>query len=454
MRARALHWESWLLRLVLVGIICVQVALRNPQGAVVAGEGVVVSLLPILIQKISKTHFPRALELAFVAGMTLQFASESTKLFEVFYYWDKVVHPTLIALTAMMSGWILLGYSEAYDIHIPTHFAALFGWLVGASLGAFWEFVEFFSDWFGNTDLQKSNGDTMTDMLSNDIGAFIATLVGLWIYFHVLSRQERREMGQIGRWLTRGVTEVLDRHGRVVGSVLAVLVSILLLATQWVDRDIPALAQGLAPGQSQDWSLSGRSTLPSDARVLVGTWQSDTQAGICRVDLEDGQVPIPGSEKMGVLELDPSSTFGNDGQAFSVMAHYFEQRPPKVQGTQMDAGIAFGIRDEQNFYVLEQSALHDIVRLDRYVHGKRRDVREKLLRTHGNEWHVLQVRVREGVVSAVVDGQEIYAVSGVPETAGGIGLWARTSAATCFDSVSVQVGEGENSALNRTVPML
>jgi hypothetical protein len=447
MRAEAVHWESWLLRLVLVGIVAVQLATRTMDGAIVAAEGAVVSLLPMLIQRLSKTHVPRALEFAYVAGMTLQFVSESTKLFEVFYYWDKVVHPTLIALTAMVAGWILLGYREAFGVRITTHFAAVFGWLVGASIGAFWEFVEFFSDWFGNTELQKSNGDTMTDMLSNDIGAFIATLIGFWLYFHVIGGQQRREMGQIGRWLSSGLSNLLDGHGRLVAGALVILVAVLLGATQMVDRGTPVLAAGLSPGENHTWSfVVPQATQAPDTRVLVGTWQSDSMAGICRVNLENSAVPKPGSEKMGLLQLAPSTAYGEDGQAFSIAARYFEQRPAKVQGTQMAAGIAFGIRDDQDFYVLEQSALHDILRLDRYVHGKRRDVREKLARTHGNEWHVLQVDVHGDVVSARLDGQEIYTVSGLSETSGGIGLWARTSAATCFDDVQVRVGRAERAA--------
>src|SRR5579859_3148322 len=442
------HWESWLLRLLLAGLLTVQWATGNRDGAIVAGEGVVVSLLPIAIERLSHTRFPRGLDFVFVAGMTLQFASESTKLFEVFYYWDKLVHPTLIALTAMIAGWLLLSYRDVFGVSMTTHFAAAFGWLAGATIGACWEFIEFFSDWFGNTNLQKSNGDTMTDMLSNDIGAFVATLIGCWLYFHVLGRQQRREMGLIAGWLSGGPARLLERHGRLVGGLLACLVAALLAATQWVDHRVPApaLAADLAPGQSRVWSLV---TPPADARVLAGTWQPGDQAGMCRVDLESGEVPKPGSEKMGLLELASGSVYGGGGPAFTVATHYFEQRPAKSQGTQMDAGIAFGIRGDSDFYVLEQSALHDILRLDRYVHGRRRDVREKLARTHGNEWHVLQARVGGDRVSAMLDGQEIFAVSGLPETAGGIGLWARTSAATCFDAVQVHEGD---AAFNSPVP--
>lgn len=439
---RAIAWESWLLRLVLVGVLVFQVATNNVAGASVAAEGIVVSLLPLLIHRLSKTAVPRALEFAYVAGMTLQFGSESTKLFEVFAYWDKVVHPTLIALTAMIAGWLMLGYSDAYGRRIPTHFAAAFGWLVGACVGALWEFVEFFADWFGNTDLQKSNADTITDMLSNDIGAFVATLVGFWVYFHVLSPGQRRGMGEIGHWLTAGIARLLDRHGRLVAATLVVALAVLLGGTQWVDRTTPALAAGLAPGRSQAWSFAPNGASPAfDQRVLAGAWQTDDRAGACRVNLEDGVVPKPGSEKMGLLALAPATAYGQNGQPFSVSAHVFEARPPRSEGTQMDGGIAFGIRDAANFYVLRQSALHDILRLDRYINGKRRDVREKLYRTHGDEWHTLSVEVDGDRVTASIDGHQMYTVSGLPATDGGIGLWARTSAATCFDEGGVQVGD-------------
>jgi hypothetical protein len=76
---------------------------------------------------------------------------------------------------------------------------------------------------------------------------------------------------------------------------------------------------------------------------------------MCRVNLE---YPKPGSEKMGLLELAPDSVYGD--RPCSVQAKYFEERPPITQGTEMDAGIAFGIRGDKDFDLLEQSALHDV----------------------------------------------------------------------------------------------
>jgi hypothetical protein len=424
---RGLHWESWLLRLGLLGLAAFQIATGNKQGAVVAGEGVVVTLFPLLIERLSHTHVPRPLEFVYVLGMTLQFTSESTKLFEIFYYWDKVVHPGLVALTALMVGWLLLGYRDVYAPHWPNHFVGFLGWLFGASIGAVWEFIEFSSDWFGDADLQKSNADTMSDLLANDIGALVAILIGQYLFLHVFTENQRREIGEVTHWLTSGLGKLLDRAGRPIGAVLALALAAAIGGGVWIDRNPPALAAGLTPGATQTWTFTSSM---DGTEPLAGDWVSDPR-GTCRVNLEH---PRPGSEKMGLLELGPGTVYSS----FSMQAHYLEERPPKTEGSQMDAGIAFGIRDAQDFYLLEESALHDTLRLDRYIHGKRRDVREKLVRTHGNEWHTLDLSVAGDQVTAGLDGETVYEVSGLSDTAGGVGVWGRTAAATCFDSAQVQ----------------
>jgi hypothetical protein len=220
----------------------------------------------------------------------------------------------------------------------------------------------------------------------------------------------------------------------VIGSAGAAALVALIALGVWVDRDVPALASGLPEGTSRTWQFANQA-LPQDAQILSGDWVPDPR-GICRENLEN---PKPGSEKMGVLELATGSAFGQNGRSFSVQARYFEERPAITQGSEMDAGIAFGIRDATNFDLVEQNALHDILRLDEFIHGKRRDLREKLFRTHGNEWHVVKVDVSGSTVTASVDEQPIYTVGDVPATEGGIGLWARAAAATCFSDVSVTV---------------
>jgi hypothetical protein len=375
---------------------------------------------------------PRVLEFAFVLGMTLQFMSESTKLFEILYYWDKVVHPTLIALTGMICAWLLLGYRDALGKGLPIHLVAAFSMLLAITVGAFWEFIEFTSDWFGNADLQKSNGDTLTDIIANNTGAFFATLLGLYLYSHFFSSRQREATGLLAHWLAHGPERLVRRWGRWLGAAVAVAFLGLVFTSQWIDRGTPALASDVTPGASATWQFANSAPL-TNASILSGDWVPDPR-GICHHNLDN---PKPGSEKMGVLQLAPGSWYGGD---FSVQARYFEERPPMTSGSEMDAGVAFGIRDTDNFDLLEENALHDVLRLDQFIHGNRRDLRDKLYRTHGDEWHTLQVTVSGSTMSAGIDGETIYTVADVPNTAGGIGVWARAAAATCFSDVSVTTG--------------
>jgi hypothetical protein len=212
---------------------------------------------------------------------------------------------------------------------------------------------------------------------------------------------------------------------------------------RWIDRDYPALASGLTPGDSRSWQFADGASL-SDTVVLSGDWVPDPR-GVCRENLDN---PKPGSEKMGVLELTPGSAYGVSGQSFSIEARYYEERPSIVAGSEMDAGVAFGIRDANDFDLVEQNALHDILRVDEFIHDNRRPQREKLFRTHGNEWHTLDVSVSGSSVTAGVDGQTIYTVSGIPSTDGPIGLWARAAGATCFSDVSITVGSPSAASNN------
>lgn len=424
------HPESWCLRLALLAALVYQLATGNRAGAIVAAQGFVISLLPLAIQRLSALAMPRAVEFIFVLAMALQYISESLKLFEIFYYWDKLVHPTEIALASMLFTFFLLGYRDRGDARFGARQAVLIAWLLAAALGAFWEFIEFTADWFTSSDLQKSNADTMTDLLANDVGALVASLLAVWLYYAVIGKQQRAEMGALAEWLTGGLGRVLDRHGRVVGSVLALAVAVLIGAGLWIDRGSPPPTNGPPAATSQQWQFASGS---ADTTTLLGYWATD-ERGICRINPEN---PKPGSEEPGLIQLG-SATYGANAAPFTLSGTYVQQRPTPSEGSQMEAGLAFGIRGPEDFYLLEASALHDVLRLDRFVDGHRRDVREEIYRTRGDEEHTLAVDVRGAQATALIDGKVGFTVAGLADTDGGIGLFGRTAAATCFSQASVQ----------------
>jgi hypothetical protein len=64
------------------------------------------------------------------------------------------------------------------------------------------------------------------------------------------------------------------------------------------------------------------------------------------------------------------------------------------------------------------------------------------------------LRVDAGSVTAGLDGQPAYSVDGLADTAGGIGVWARTAAATCFSDVHVEGGAPGTNQAHVPVPEL
>ncbi len=425
------HWEAWALRALLLALAAWQLLSGNRSGATVAGMGLAVSLLPVLITRLSGWRVPRNLELIFVFAMFLQYASEALKLFELLTYWDKIVHPSEIFLATGVATYLLLGYRERHKLDIPDGLAAFGAMLFGMALGASWELVEFAFDWFGNANLQKSNADTMTDILTNDAGAIFGALFAFWLWRHHTSQVAREESGQIADWLTGRLSHLLGRHGFLVGVLVALAFAAIIFAGWYVDRGpIPNPPAGI--GHAADWRFAVGAAPPQDAQALRGEWQPGEQ-GLCRVYEEP---PRPGSEQMGLIALEPGDSFGASG-GFRLTGRYYLERPPLGAGTAMDAGLVFGLRDPDDFYVVAVSAIHDTVALHRYLHGHIRWVREEHYLTRGDEAHTLSVEVQGDRVAASIDGKQLFDERGIVDTAGGIGLWARVTTLGCFSDVQV-----------------
>lgn len=428
---RGVHWEAWVLRGLLAALAAYQFATGNRNGANVAGMGLALSLIPVVVTRSSGWHVPRLMDTLFAFAIAVQFASESFKLFEIFTYWDKLVHPLEIFMASGVAALLMLGYRDVQRLRMADELAAAGAMLFGTALGAFWELIEFAFDWFGNANLQKSNADTMTDTITNMGGAVFGAILAVWLYAHRTNANQRTELGEIADWLTNRLSRILKHHGRLVGAVVALVFAAILLAGWWVDRGPfppPAAGQG-APGE---WQFSAVSASAPAAPVpILGDWVPKSQ-GICRVNTES---PQPGSEKMGILSLNPTASYG--AEPFALDVTYVAERPPFGAGTAMDNGLVFGLRDPENFYLLHVDTLHDVVSLERYVHGRKREQRDERRRTRGNERHELRAEVRGSSVTALLDGARVFEQDGLEETRGSIGLWSRVTAEGCFEQAAV-----------------
>ncbi len=426
------HWESWALRALIAALLLYQLVTGNSGGATVAGLGLALSLIPPLIAHFSHWQVPRELDFIFTLAMFLQFVSESLKLFEIFTYWDKIVHPSEIFLATGVATFLLLGYRHRHQLDIPDGLAAAGAMIFGMVLGASWELVEFALDWFANANLQKSNADTMTDILTNDAGAIFGCLLAFWWWRHYTTTQQKEESGAIADWLTDRLARLFGEHGFAVGVVVALVVAGIIFAGWRMDRE-PLPPPPGAPGQPAAWQFAPGGSGVAGTAVVQGDWQTDAR-GICRVNAGS---PRPGSEKMGLLALEPGASYGEQG-GYVLSADVYAERPPLGAGTAMATGLAFGVRDADDFYLLELDATHDTLALHRYLHGHERWVAEQRLRTRGNEWHGLELTVQGDRVAAAVDGRPVLDEHGVVDTVGGIALWARVTTAGCFRDARVQ----------------
>jgi hypothetical protein len=425
------HGQSWTLRALLAALVLGQLLTGNREGATVASMGLAITLIPPLISRFSGWHVPRQLELTFVAAMVLQYGSESLKLFERFTYWDKLVHPAEIFLATAVVTFLFLGFRHVHQLDIPDGLCAAGAMLFGMTLGTSWELVEFALDWFGNANLQKSNADTLTDVLTNDAGAIFGTLAAFWLYRHRTTVRQRAECGRIADWLTGRLVWLFGEHGSAVGVGVALVVGAIILAGWLVDRAPPPPAAA-ARGTPETWRFAVPAAPTAPTAVLLGDWREDVR-GICRVNPEP---PQPGSEKLGLLALSPGASYGADA-AFAAAARYTVERPSLGAGTAMETGLAFGVRGPDDFYVLRASAAHDLLVLERYRHGRVRDLREERVRTRGDESHELRVEVQGDRVTALLDGAPWFEERGLADTAGGLALWARVTATACFSEARV-----------------
>ena len=156
---------------------------------------------------------------------------------------------------------------------------------------------------------------------------------------------------------------------------------------------------------------------------------------------------MAGQREAGTVALDPDVDYTRAGP-FVTSARFTTERPALLTGTAMESGVAFGVRGKDDYYVLRASILHDAISLDRFLHGRKRNLREEHYLLRGNEEHELRAEVTPGRVVAFIDGKELFYEDRLTDLEGGLGLWARVTASACFSEAGVGPDNGEGAQAN------
>jgi hypothetical protein len=156
--------------------------------------------------------------------------------------WGKLVHGIDGACATAIFGLLFLGWRDVAELDFPDELSALMLMFVGILFGVLWEIVEFVRDWVAYSDLQKSNTDTMTDFLWNDVACGLAALLVVHVYTRAIGPGGRQELGGVAEWLVDGPSRLLDRHGLTLAVVTACCIAAAVASLWFAGRPLPGLS--------------------------------------------------------------------------------------------------------------------------------------------------------------------------------------------------------------------
>jgi len=177
-----------------------------------------------------------------VVGIAAPLLSTVFGLYDRVEDWGKLIHALDAACATAIFGLLFLGWRDLAQIDVTDELAALLIVFFGILFGVVWEIVEFVRDWVAYSDLQKSNTDTMTDFLWNDVAAVLAALLVVRLYCHVTSLRDRKALGETAEWLVDGPSRLLDRHGLTLAVITGCCLAAAVAALWFAGRPVPGLS--------------------------------------------------------------------------------------------------------------------------------------------------------------------------------------------------------------------
>jgi pyruvate, water dikinase len=117
-------------------------------------------------------------------------------------------------------------------------------------------------------------------------------------------------------------------------------------------------------------------------------------------------------------------------------------RTKSVAGSVDQAGgLAFGIRNINNYFVLRINALEDNVILFEYVNNKRltrATVQKEIMK---DQWYLIAVEISGNTLKGYLDDELLMEYTAERPLAGYVGLWTKADSVTFFDELTIQ-GQG------------
>ena len=173
-------------------------------------------------------------------AIALPLASTALGLYDTLTNWGKLVHAVDAACATFIVALLTFAWRDASSVDLTDELGTLVAMCAGMLFGVLWEIVEFIRDWVAYSDLQKSNLDTMTDLLVNDVAAVVAALLAIRLY-HRATSAHKAALGRTAEWLVDGPSRLLDRHGFLIVLLAAVAIAGSIAALWFAGRPVPGI---------------------------------------------------------------------------------------------------------------------------------------------------------------------------------------------------------------------
>ena len=103
-------------------------------------------------------------------------------------------------------------------------------------------------------------------------------------------------------------------------------------------------------------------------------------------------------------------------------------------------GLAFGIRNINNYFVLRINALEDNVMLFEYVNNKRLTRAAVPQEITKDQWRLITVEITGNTLKGYLDDELVLEYAAERPLAGYVGLWTKADSVTFFDELSIKTG--------------
>lgn len=173
-----------ILQIFIFGLAVVDLVSGHWLNAFAASTVFLLTFFPAILERQLRVHIPIEWTLLTCLFLFASYAlGEIQDFYARFWWWDLMLH-SLSALTMGIIGFLMIYvFYMTNRIRIPPLMVSILTFSLSVTMGVLWEIFEFCMDWFFGLNMQKSGlVDTMTDLIVDALGSFVAALLG---YFYV-----------------------------------------------------------------------------------------------------------------------------------------------------------------------------------------------------------------------------------------------------------------------------